>query len=143
MSVQEYGNQPASWRASTFRVVPERAALGHPAGRADRRGRRCRRRMALSGRGRLRIRPMGTGENYDFKAITEKVLADAISSTADPASDVRVRGHVIEAMRQVLLDASGGADLLVLGSRGTADSPKRCSARSASTACITRAAPFS
>jgi nucleotide-binding universal stress UspA family protein len=62
---------------------------------------------------------MGTGEDYDFKEITEKALADAISSTVDPGSDVRVRGHVIEGnAAKVLLDASDGADLLVLGSRG-------------------------
>jgi nucleotide-binding universal stress UspA family protein len=63
--------------------------------------------------------PVGTGEDYDFKEITEKVLADAISGTVAPDSDVRVRSHVIEGNgAQVLIDASDGADLLVVGSRG-------------------------
>jgi nucleotide-binding universal stress UspA family protein len=63
--------------------------------------------------------PVGTGEDNDFKEITEKVLADAISSTLDPGSDVRVRSHVIEGnAAQVLIDASDGAELLVVGSRG-------------------------
>jgi nucleotide-binding universal stress UspA family protein len=63
--------------------------------------------------------PVGTEEDYDFKGITEKVLSDAISSTLAPDSDVRVRGHVIEGnAAQVLIDASDGAELLVVGSRG-------------------------
>src|SRR5580704_7883626 len=40
--------------------------------------------------------PVGTEEDYDFKEITEKILADAISSTLPPDSDVRVRSHAIE-----------------------------------------------
>jgi nucleotide-binding universal stress UspA family protein len=120
MSVQEYGNQPrivAGVDGSESSLSALRWAI---------------RQAGLTGAvvdavaawhypdaGGFGYVPMGTGENYDFKAITEKVLADAISSTADPASDVRVRGHVIEGnAAQVLLDASGGADLLVLGSRG-------------------------
>jgi nucleotide-binding universal stress UspA family protein len=63
--------------------------------------------------------PVSTEEDYDFKGITEKVLSDAISSTLAPDSDVRVRGHVIEGnAAQVLIDASDGAELLVVGSRG-------------------------
>jgi nucleotide-binding universal stress UspA family protein len=63
--------------------------------------------------------PMGTGEEYDFKEITEKVLADAISSTLNPGSDVRVHSRVIEGdAAQALIDASDGAELLVVGSRG-------------------------
>jgi nucleotide-binding universal stress UspA family protein len=63
--------------------------------------------------------PAGTEQGYDFKAIAEKVLADAITNCADPASDVRVRAQVIEGnAAQVLLDAAAGADLLVVGSRG-------------------------
>jgi nucleotide-binding universal stress UspA family protein len=63
--------------------------------------------------------PMGTGGNFDFQEITKKVLADAISSTVEPGSEVRVHGHVVEGnAAQVLIDASAGADLLVLGSRG-------------------------
>jgi len=38
------------------------------------------------------------------------------------------------------MEAADGADLLVVGSSGRAASPRPCSARSASTACITRPA---
>jgi nucleotide-binding universal stress UspA family protein len=63
--------------------------------------------------------PVGTEEDYDCKEITEKVLADAITSTLAPDSDVRVRSHAIEGNgAQVLIDASDGAELLVVGSRG-------------------------
>jgi nucleotide-binding universal stress UspA family protein len=63
--------------------------------------------------------PMGTGQDYDFKGITEKVLADAISSTVDPGSGIRVRSHVVAGnAAQALLDACDGADLLVVGCRG-------------------------
>ncbi len=63
--------------------------------------------------------PVGDEADYDFQKITEKVLADAISSTLEPGSDVRVRSHVIEGnAARVLIDASDGAELLVVGSRG-------------------------
>jgi nucleotide-binding universal stress UspA family protein len=63
--------------------------------------------------------PVGDAADYDFQKITEKVLSDAISSSLEPGSDVRVRSHVVEGnAAQVLIDASDGADLLVVGSRG-------------------------
>ena len=63
--------------------------------------------------------PVGAEQSYDFREIAEKTLADAISNTLDPGSDVRVRAEVIEGnAAQVLIDASAGADLLVVGSRG-------------------------
>jgi nucleotide-binding universal stress UspA family protein len=63
--------------------------------------------------------PMSIEQGYDFKEIAEKTLADAISNTLDPGSDVRVRTQVVEGNpAQVLLEASAGADLLVVGSRG-------------------------
>ena len=56
---------------------------------------------------------------YDFREIAEKIAADAVSSTLDPASDVPVRARVVQGhAAQVLLDASAGASLLVVGSRG-------------------------
>jgi len=58
------------------------------------------------------------GPAYDFKGLAEKTLNEAVS-TLDPASQVAVRSHVIEGNPvQALLDASAGADLLVVGSRG-------------------------
>jgi nucleotide-binding universal stress UspA family protein len=63
--------------------------------------------------------PVGDAEDYDFQKITEKVLSDAISSSLEPGSDVHVRSHVIEGnAAQGLIDASDGAELLVVGSRG-------------------------
>ena len=54
-----------------------------------------------------------------FQESAEKIAADAISSTLDPASDVQVRARVVQGhAAQVLLDASADASLLVVGSRG-------------------------
>jgi nucleotide-binding universal stress UspA family protein len=55
----------------------------------------------------------------DFRESAEKIAADAISSTLDPASYVPVSARVTQGhAAQVLLDASAGASLLVVGSRG-------------------------
>ena len=63
--------------------------------------------------------PIGMGTTFDFKENAEQVLADAISTACDPGSDIPVRARVAEGnAAQVLLDASDGADLLVVGSRG-------------------------
>jgi nucleotide-binding universal stress UspA family protein len=54
-----------------------------------------------------------------FRENAEKIAADAISSTLDPASDVPVSARVVQGhAAQVLLDASAGASLLVVGNRG-------------------------
>ncbi len=57
---------------------------------------------------------------YDFfRENAEKIAADAISTTLDPASHVPVRARLAQGHpAQVLLDASAGASLLVVGSRG-------------------------
>jgi nucleotide-binding universal stress UspA family protein len=56
---------------------------------------------------------------YDFQESAEKIIAGVISSTHDPASDVPVRARVVQGhAAQVLLGASAGAGLLVVGSRG-------------------------
>ena len=63
--------------------------------------------------------PTGMGTAFDFKENAEKVLADAIGTACDPGTGVPVRARVVEGnAAQVLLDASDGADLLVVGSRG-------------------------
>lgn len=65
--------------------------------------------------------PVGMDQDggFDFKEISEKTLADAVSNALDPASEVRVRSLIAEGNpAQVLLDAAAGADLLVVGSRG-------------------------
>jgi nucleotide-binding universal stress UspA family protein len=55
----------------------------------------------------------------EYAELAEKTLAEAISRVADPAGRVTVRPMVGEGnAAQVLLDASAGADLLVVGSRG-------------------------
>jgi nucleotide-binding universal stress UspA family protein len=61
----------------------------------------------------------GPEQNYDFQEVAAKTLTEAISGTLEPASGVSVRTQVTEGHpAQILLDASDGADLLVVGSRG-------------------------
>jgi nucleotide-binding universal stress UspA family protein len=63
--------------------------------------------------------PTGMEGGLDFEENAAKVLADAISAAVDPGSGIPVRARVVEGNpAQVLLDASDGADLLVVGSRG-------------------------
>src|ERR1700761_9182199 len=63
--------------------------------------------------------PTGMATSFDFKENAEKVLAEAISTACGPGGSVPVHPRVIEGNpAQVLLDASDGADLLVVGSRG-------------------------
>ena len=63
--------------------------------------------------------PTGMGTAFDFKEDAEKILANAIGAACDPGSGVPVRARVVEGnAAQVLLEASDGADLLVVGSRG-------------------------
>ncbi len=63
--------------------------------------------------------PMGTGTAFDFTENAEKVLAEAIGTVCAPSSNVPVHARVVEGnAAQVLIDASMGADLLVVGSRG-------------------------
>ena len=65
------------------------------------------------------LAPMVTAGAFDFEENAEKVLADAMSAAVDPGSGVPVRPLAVEGdPAQVLLDASDGADLLVVGSRG-------------------------
>jgi nucleotide-binding universal stress UspA family protein len=73
----------------------------------------------LAASGGYGIAVAGIAPGYDFREIAQKTVTDAISATLSPGSDVRVRAHVTEANPvQALLDASAGADLLVVGSRG-------------------------
>jgi nucleotide-binding universal stress UspA family protein len=63
--------------------------------------------------------PTGLEGSFDFKENAEKVLADAISDAVVPGSNVGVRARVVEGdPAQVLINASDGAALLVVGSRG-------------------------
>ena len=73
----------------------------------------------LAAPGGYGMAPAGIEPAWDFEEIAGKIAADAISSTLDPASDVPVRPRIGQGhAAQVLLDASAGADLLVVGSRG-------------------------
>jgi nucleotide-binding universal stress UspA family protein len=73
----------------------------------------------LAASGGYGLAPTGVGTGYDFPESAQKIVTDAISNALDPASDVRVRARVGEGnAARVLLDASAGADLLVVGSRG-------------------------
>jgi nucleotide-binding universal stress UspA family protein len=61
----------------------------------------------------------GLEPTYGFQESAQKIIADAINSALDPASDVPVHARVVEGhAARVLIDASADADLLVVGSRG-------------------------
>jgi nucleotide-binding universal stress UspA family protein len=63
--------------------------------------------------------PTGMEGSFDFKATAEQIMADATSSAVAPGTTVGVYTRVVEGVAaQVLIDASVGADLLVVGSRG-------------------------
>ena len=58
-------------------------------------------------------------EEPGFGVLAEKELADAISEVAGPDPDVAINPAVVQGWpAEVLLEASEGADLLVVGSRG-------------------------
>jgi nucleotide-binding universal stress UspA family protein len=58
-------------------------------------------------------------EAGQYEEFAEKLVTEVISDAVDPASSVQVITRVREGnAAQVLLDASVGADLLVVGSRG-------------------------
>ena len=58
-------------------------------------------------------------DDTDYKQIAEKIMAEAISAALDPGGGVPVSTLVREGnAAQILIDATAGADLLVVGSRG-------------------------
>jgi nucleotide-binding universal stress UspA family protein len=60
----------------------------------------------------------GAGHRYAFAEIAEKIVAEAIGDALGAGGEVRARAWVVEGdPAQVLLDASDGADLLVVGSQ--------------------------
>ena len=78
----------------------------------------------------------------DFEGDAQKILFDALNEVSGVGPGVIIRPSVVEGHpADVLVREARGADLLVVGSRGTAGSPGCCSARSASTACTTPPAP--
>jgi len=57
--------------------------------------------------------------DVDYAGIAAKVIADVIAEVSSPGEPVKIRSTVAEGnAAQVLLDASAGAELLVVGSRG-------------------------
>jgi nucleotide-binding universal stress UspA family protein len=63
--------------------------------------------------------PMGPAEDGRYRDFATRVLSDAVRETVDPHGPVKVSSTVREGnAARVLLDASQGADLLVVGSRG-------------------------
>ena len=55
----------------------------------------------------------------DFEEVAREVITLAIADASGPDEHVTIRSKVVEGNApQVLLDASAGADLLVVGSRG-------------------------
>jgi nucleotide-binding universal stress UspA family protein len=63
--------------------------------------------------------PWPPGLSTDFRKAAADTLADAVADTPDADGRVEIRSEVVEGNpAQVLLDASAGAELLVVGSRG-------------------------
>lgn len=63
--------------------------------------------------------PIEAVQPADYAKLAATVLTDAVRETVDPDGPVKVSLTVREGnAAQVLLDASDGADLLVVGSRG-------------------------
>jgi nucleotide-binding universal stress UspA family protein len=55
----------------------------------------------------------------DWKELAQRVVTEAVAELPEAGSHVEIRPQVAEGnAAQVLLDASAGADLLVVGSRG-------------------------
>jgi nucleotide-binding universal stress UspA family protein len=63
--------------------------------------------------------PVSAIDDLDFESIAKHTLDQAIGGLGELAAGVPVRPLVVQGLpAQVLLDASDGADLLVVGSRG-------------------------
>ncbi len=62
---------------------------------------------------------VGAADFTDYGELATEVLSEAIAATVDPDGPVKVSSVVREGnAAQVLLEASRGAELLVVGSRG-------------------------
>jgi len=63
--------------------------------------------------------PVPVPSGIDYAGIAAEVVADAIAEVSSPGEPVKIRSMVAEGSpARVLLDASAGAELLVVGSRG-------------------------
>jgi nucleotide-binding universal stress UspA family protein len=63
--------------------------------------------------------PMPYPDGGSVQAITEKVLADTVAEIAGTDSQAQIHTRVMHGHpAQVLMDAAGGAQMLVVGSRG-------------------------
>jgi nucleotide-binding universal stress UspA family protein len=63
--------------------------------------------------------PIGAEEAFDFEAEAKRTVEAVISEEVEPANQHLVTSHVVNGHpAQALLEASSGADLLVVGSRG-------------------------
>ena len=83
------------------------------------------------------LAPIADG-GLDFEGDAKKILADALTEVGGAESDVIIRPSVVEGHpADVLVRSARGADLLVVAAAAMAGSPRRCSARSAITACTT------
>lgn len=62
---------------------------------------------------------VAVGDDADYEELAAKVVTDTIVEVSGPAGPVEIRPKVVEGNpAAVLLAASDGADLLVVGSRG-------------------------
>lgn len=65
------------------------------------------------------VMPAAPEINYDYGEIAAEVVAGAIAEISGQSEQVKISSRVVQGnAAQVLLDASAGAELLVVGSRG-------------------------
>jgi nucleotide-binding universal stress UspA family protein len=63
--------------------------------------------------------PAAPGINYNYEQIAAEVIASTIAEVRGQGEPVKISSRVVEGnAAQALLDASAGAELLVVGSRG-------------------------
>ena len=63
--------------------------------------------------------PLPIAPSVDFHELAREVVTQTIAEVASPDEQVTIRPKVVEGNApQILIDASDGADLLVVGSRG-------------------------
>jgi nucleotide-binding universal stress UspA family protein len=63
--------------------------------------------------------PAAVGDDADYEALATEVVANAVAEVSGPAAPAEIRPKAVRGnAASVLLAASAGADLLVVGSRG-------------------------
>jgi nucleotide-binding universal stress UspA family protein len=118
MSTQSENGQERRIVVGVDGSVPSKAALGWAIRQAKLTGAVVDAVIAWHYSGTYSYSPYAS-DDADYSELATKVIEDTVAEVADPAAPVEVRPKVIEGNpAAVLLAASAGADLLVVGSRG-------------------------